>query len=181
MIDFKDFVENENKKTKKEKENFNPKNKISFFVEKVNELYSLIDNDWLRVYLENNEIKTSYRDIQIREELLGLYTIREKIIEIGKHIFILRPIGTILIGTPGRVDLLYQSKQIMFILVGKNTKNVRTQIKVRIGDEVEKNEKVKEHDCLVWKYTQRGGMMTYHDLSAESFQKILMILINGEN
>ncbi len=180
MVDFKSFIEKENEKAKKEQENFNPEEKISFFKKKVKELYSLIDDNWLKTYIDNNEIKTSYRNIQITEELLGSYDIQEKLIEIGKHIFILRPIGTILIGTPGRVDLLYQSKQIMFILIGKNIKSIRTQIKIKKEDKNIKKE-IKEDEQLVWKYTQRGGTMTYHDLSAESFQKILMDLINGKN
>ena len=68
----------------------------------------------------------------------------------------------------------------MFILIGKNIKSIRTQIKIKKEDKNIKKE-IKEDEQLVWKYTQRGGTMTYHDLSAESFQKILMDLINGKN
>lgn len=181
MVDFKSFIEAENKKEKQKKVNFDPEERISLFRNRVNELYALIDDDWLKAYIENDEIKTSYRDIQITEELLGSYPVREKIIEIGRHIFILRPIGTILIGTPGRVDLLYQSRKVMFVLVGENVKSPRMQITIKINGEIEGRGKEKDPGRLVWKYTQRDGVMTYHDLSADSFQKLLMNLTDGKD
>lgn len=179
MEDFKTFVEQQNRQAADNKREVNAKEKIAFFKDKVKDLYCKIDNEWLKTYIDKHEIRTTEHEIQITEELLGTYSIDEKTIEIGEHTFLLKPVGTILIGTPGRVDLLYKSKQIMFVLVGENVKNVKSQIIIKINNEEITGKKSANPGELVWKYTQRGGIMTYHDLSAESFQKLLMDLING--
>ena len=119
MIDFKSFVDQANNKAKeKEADNkFNPAERIAKFQQRIEEFYTKIDNDWLQPYIAEGSIKTEINQINITEEALGTYSVPAKKLFIGDITLKFVPIGTILIATPGRIDLVYKGRTVMFVLV----------------------------------------------------------------
>ncbi len=78
-------------------------------------LYGTIES-YLQPFTENGKIKITYRDVQLYEDGLGDYTVQEAAITLGEKTLSLKPIGTLLIGAKGRVDLTgaYGSAKLIF-------------------------------------------------------------------
>ena len=176
MTSFDDFVKKQNEKTKPVPA-FNPQERIDTFKKHVNEFYNLVCNDWLKDNIQKGLIETKHRQIQIYEESLGNYEIDSLDIHIGNVVINFRPIGTILIGTRGRIDMNYRSRSRMFVLTGENIKSPSAHIVISVNGE--KPRKQKDSGREVWKFVDRRGMMSYVSLNAEVFQEIIMGLING--
>lgn len=158
---------------------FDPQEKINTYKRRVEELYSLITDDWL---LDNikDELISFYREpIIIREERLGEYEINSLILVIEGKKVLLKPYGTILIGTRGRIDISYGMHNGMFILTGENVTSPRAHIVVTINGEKPHKRKEEENPGKeVWKFVNRDGMMQYISLDKKSFQQILMALMH---
>jgi len=67
-------------------------------------LYKKIE-ELLGDYVKSGQILLRYQDVQLNEEDIGTYSARRLIIKIGGKEIVLDPIGTLLIGTKGRVDV----------------------------------------------------------------------------
>ena len=176
MTSFDDFVKEQNKKAKPKK-GFNPQERIDIFKKNVDEFYNLVCNEWLKDNIEKDLIKVNRQPVRIYEESLGLYEIDGMNITIGDIVINLRPIGTILIGTRGRIDISYRSRSGMFVLTGENIESPSAHIEISVNGE--KTRKRKYPGREVWKFVDRRGMMSYINLNAEVFQQIIMGLING--
>jgi hypothetical protein len=71
---------------------------------RLGELYSTIES-LLGKYLSTGQIGLAYKNIELNEQDIGSYDAREMILKIGRQDVTLRPIGTMLIGFKGRVDV----------------------------------------------------------------------------
>lgn len=171
MTRFDKFVIEQDKK----KTEFNPEMIISQFRERIETLYAEIDR-WLQKYIPH-QIQTGVSEIEITEERLGTYMIHEKWIQIGNDRVLLRPAGTLMIGTPARVDIKCRVNQVMLVLIGKNIEHFSQVIRFEIkGDPKLKREEPGE---LVWKFVNPKTRETYRLLTKETFETTLMDLING--
>ena len=94
------------------------------------------------------------------------------IISFGKFHIELRPIGTILIGTPGRIDMVYNGRIQKFILILENIHNAGQIEKVK---KVDKNKKA----MFVWKYISDEEQNIYEIVEKHSFETLLLNLINA--
>jgi len=138
---------------------------VNRYRQRVEEFYTFVTSDWLKKNIDAGEIVIERKPVTISEELLGSYQVDGMNIVIGGIVVRLRPVGTILIGTHGRIDICYQSRRSMFVLTGKNITSPRSRQKTP-GEEV-------------WKYVDRSGVMNYVGLDADRFQQIILDLING--
>lgn len=183
MEDFKDFVEQANK-TKEEKaksRTFDPAKRIATFRHRIEDFYAKIDCEWLQPYISNGSIRSEVQEMTITEEALGAYTVLMKKLFIGDIVLRFVPVGTILIATPGRIDLEYKGRTIMFVLVDEAATSasdfISTEIKIN-GEVVERSgSKKKFTGNLVWKFTERGSRVRYQDIDSESFQRLIMGLV----
>jgi hypothetical protein len=75
------------------------------WLQHLRQLYDQIET-FLAEYLESGEIKRDYRDITLNEENIGSYKARQMVLNIGRQEITLTPIGTLLIGAKGRVDVV---------------------------------------------------------------------------
>ena len=172
MTEFDKFI----KEQKDKKTEFNPEKRIEFFKTKVAELYSEVDT-WLGKYIENKEIETGYTKIDVTEERLGTYAVEEKWLMIGNERVVLRPVGTIMIGTPARVDIQNGYKSLMIVLIGKNIEHFSQMIRCEEPGETYQKKEVPE--SLVWKIVNPRERDIYEELNKEVFERIIMELING--
>jgi len=176
MTSFDDFVKKQNEKTKSAQA-FDPQERIDIFKKHVEEFYNSVCNEWLKDNIDKGLIITKRQLIQVYEESLGMYDIDALDIHIGSIVINLRPIGTILIGTRGRIDISYRSRNGMFVLTGENIESPSAHIVISVNGE--KPSKQKDPGREVWKFVDRRGMMSYVSLNTEVFQQIIMGLING--
>ena len=178
--DFESFL---NKESGKVKKTINWEEKLTRWKSFINSLYLNI-NEWLKEYVKSGKIEIDTYDIEIYEEAIGKYTVRAMKIKLGDNIVKLIPIGTVLIGTIGRVDVVGESGTQKIILADKNA----------TGPKIETNEfvpeKKKQHDERIirisntpvdwkWKFTSNPPRIKYTELNQESFFECLMNVING--
>lgn len=173
---FDDFVNKMDESAKKSKNGFDPMARIERFQKLVKALYDEIDG-WIRESLDAGKIQTGDVPVSITEELLGSYSIQEKWIQIGNAKIIFRPIGTILIGTDARIDMIYRSKTVMIVRTGENVDGPGNLISIRVnGEPVKKNKPVGKS---VWKYVSANYRLSYVTLNKENFENLIMDVING--
>ena len=182
MVEFKNFVEQANKAKEESKaKQLNPAERIATFQKRVEEFYAKIDGEWLQPYINDGSIRTEVNEMTITEEALGEYPVLMKKLFIGDIVLKFVPVGTILIATPGRIDLEYKGRTIMFVLVDEAAISasdfIRTEIRIN-GELVERNgPKKKFTGNLVWKFTEKGLRVRYQDINAESFQRLILGLV----
>lgn len=176
------------KELKEKKENaaktaantFNSQERIDQYKKRVEELYNLITEDWLHKNVEDGLITIAREPVTIREEMLGNYEVDSLIITIDGKRILLKPYGTILIGTRGRVDISCRMRNGMFILTGENVTSPRAHVVVTVnGERPRRRKEAEEPGKEVWKFVNRSGMMQYVSLDKKTFQQILMALMNG--
>lgn len=175
MTKFDEFLAEQNRQ-KQDNGIFDVSKRIDQFQHHVEELYSLIDNEWLQPYIENGQIPTGKVTISITEERLGTYPIEAKWIDLGAKRVSLTPIGTMLIGTNARIDISYQSKEIMIVRVGENIHGASNLISISVNGETQG--RIVNPGRVVWKYIHRNGRLSYVTLNTETFRNLLMELTN---
>ena len=161
---------------KKNKNGFNPTERIESYRNLVNSLYADIDA-WLREELESGKIMTGIVPITITEEQLGSYAVDEKWIQIGNARIQFHPIGTMLIGTDARVDMVYRSKDIMIIRTGENVVGPGDLIEVEVNGEPPKKRRFPGKS--VWKYVKEGHRLSYVTLDKDRFEDLIIEVVDG--
>src|ERR1022692_3730467 len=84
----------------------------------IQELYALVE--WfLKKYISSGDIELRYENLEVSEEKIGSYVVQRLVLKIGPHEVIFKPIGAIVIGAKGRIDLIGPKGTIKFVLVPK--------------------------------------------------------------
>ena len=86
------------------------------WLEKIDGLYAMADQ-LLAPYFADGKMERSTSMAEVREELLGSYMAPTFAIDLGASSVRFMPIGTILLGAPGRVDLVGMRGSVRFVLV----------------------------------------------------------------
>lgn len=173
MSKFDDYLKKENERAKSS-DTFNANERIDKFRSFVADLYSKIENEWLKTYIDSGAIRISDSNISIHEERLGNYQMVSKSIEFGGKRITLQPIGTIMIGTDARIDMVYRAKEVMIVRVGENVEGFSISI-TENGKPVGRQEPAGKP---VWKYVNKKNRTSYITLNANSFQNLIMELTN---
>jgi hypothetical protein len=98
----------------------------------LNDLYSKIEF-YLGKYLSSGQIQYRYRSIKLNEEHIGSYTARQMVLRIGRQEVIFVPIGTLLIGSKGRVDIVGPLGRAEMLLVDSKASGPRSLVHVTVG------------------------------------------------
>jgi hypothetical protein len=95
----------------------------------LNTLYDLIE-DFLRDYLESGQITRSYQNVELNEDNIGTYVVRQLILKIGRQAIDFKPAGTLFIGMKGRVDVYGPAGSARLVLVNSQAEGVRSLVQV---------------------------------------------------
>ena len=146
----------------------------------LSELYGRIE-ELLQDYIKSGAIAVSYREIPMNEENIGSYTARQMTLKIGPQEISLKPIGTLLIGTKGRVDVNGPSGRTRFLLVNKDASrpNIRITGVVRDQQIVSRPEEPPRPVTWTWKIATSPPRIEYIELTRESLFRALMEVANG--
>ncbi|MDR1701298.1 MAG: hypothetical protein LBR56_00820 [Sporomusaceae bacterium] len=147
--------------------------KKSKWLEAVEKFYQDVDA-WIGK-LPNLTI--DYKLHEITEDYIGKYEINKMIIIMLDEQIILEPIGTMLVGAHGRIDLQGKKGSIKFVLVPKNLQ----KIGIAIQDEKEPQPMLKKADPskleLVWKIATPAPYVKFIDLDGDVFSDALMAVL----
>src|SRR5260370_37560243 len=127
---FEDFVKRQQAE-KTEHGKFNPAEELDFWLRSLTDLHKKVES-YLQKWIEAGGIEIQYRQIALNEEFCGAYEAPMMLIGIGTKQVELRPIGTMLIGSRGRVDVIGTSGRGMISLLNKNATSARQLVQVNV-------------------------------------------------
>lgn len=150
------------------------------WLKRLDELYETIR--WaLKEYVESGAITLSFKDIHLNEESIGSYVARQLTLKIGPKTITLTPIGTLLVGTKGRVDVIGPAGRARLMLVNKNAS--RPTVKIVVGINSQPGEPTANEPATpitwVWKIVTAPPRISYVDLTPESLYNALIEVANG--
>ena len=93
----------------------------------LNELYSSMEK-FLKKYTDADKISISRKSVKLTEENIGTYETDQLTFTIGTRKVVAKPIGTLLIGSKGRVDLLGVRGSIRIVLLDKGGPAINTRV-----------------------------------------------------
>jgi hypothetical protein len=136
---------------------------------------------YLDEFLKQELISYSYKPITLHETRLGRYKAKRMEIAIGKQLVTVEPIGTMLIGSRGRVDVRGAAGQRQLLYVKKDASSAMDLITVSatIGKAAPSSPKKKEPVSYAWKIVSRDRQATFVDLGKDSFYGLLMEVAGG--
>jgi len=144
------------------------------------ELYEQTES-FLANYIKAGEITVSYRDIELNEENIGSYRARQMILRIGRQEITLTPVGTLLIGAKGRVEVVGPAGRTRLLLVNSEASGPRIKVTVRIGGKSEPPavETPPKEIKWAWKLATSPPTIRYIELTQESLSQALVEVANG--
>ena len=122
--DFSEFVK---RKTAQVQDDVDWGKRRADWLRELGELYSSMEHH-LRPYTEAHEIEIDRTPIQLREDHLGTYDADKLTFRIGRDRIVAKPIGTLLIGARGRVDLSGPRKTLKIVLLDKGGPVLTTKV-----------------------------------------------------
>jgi len=177
---FEEFIKQND--TKEEQINWDEKKQ--FFIEKISEFYNIIDK-YLKPY--QNDIVMKDSEITIYEEKIGNYEVKKRTLNIKGTTIEFTPIGTILIGAWGRIDMEGPNGVVKFVLVPENSESPKIETAILLTDEDRKKWKEKQANedkkrveaTKTWKVATPAPNIKYLDLDLDIFFDKLMEIIDG--
>jgi hypothetical protein len=121
--DFDDFVKRQQELSAAAEEeiSFDPEKELKHWLGQLNSLYSEVQK-YLKDYISEGSISIRTENIELNEEFSGPYFAPRMIIRIGLPEIRLEPIGTMLIGSKGRVDVIGRAGTSRLILMNSHSR-----------------------------------------------------------
>ncbi len=149
---------------------------LSEWREHLGEFYQFVEG-FLAKYVADGKISVQRKKKSINEEFIGTYDVDALFVSIGGIVVRFDPIGTVLLGVKGRVDMIGPRGTVRFVLVDKDSSGPRDAI--RIWTEGETPPARKPVNKWVWKIATPPPRVKYLDLEPEAFDRAMMEVVNG--
>jgi len=139
---------------------------------------------WIKCYVDKGLIKVSKKKYLLYEEFYGEYEVDAIVLTFKEKVVYFEPIGTMLIGAKGRVDVKSEYGIRSLILVDKDSGGPNIKINVftseRERKEHEEKEKVKPKKEISWdwKILDNKDRIKYIKLNEDNFFDIIMEVMN---
>jgi hypothetical protein len=150
------------------------------WLDSLQQLYKSIE-EYLCEYIKAGAIKLRDSMIELNEENIGVYKAKRLVIAIGAQEIVFTPVGTLLIGSKGRVDIEGSAGNSRLVLINKNTTHptqmVRATVRI-IPPEGGPTPSPKEIEWA-WKIVSRPPAMRFTELNKETLFEMLMEVSNG--
>jgi hypothetical protein len=143
------------------------------------ELYRQTES-FLKDYRKTGEIKLTFREIQLNEANIGSYKADQAILKIGRQEITMTPVGTLLIGAKGRVEVVGPAGRARLVLVDSEASRPRPKLKVSFGSKLEPTaEPAPKEIKWAWKIATSPPTVQYIELTQKSLFQMLMEVANG--
>lgn len=175
--DFEEFLNKHATKTPEKEIDWEAQKKE--WLDYINQFYKSVE-EWLAPYKEDGKVSYEFKPLTLTEENIGTYEVNVMHVNFAGQKITFEPIGTLLIGTKGRIDLEGARGRVQFILADKDSKGVKVNFSVSIGVQPEKNpEEIKIPDWT-WKIVLREPRkISYAEFNEDNFFDALMEIVNG--
>ena len=173
-ISFDDFV---NQQIAKEEPSIDWTQIRDDWIKHLDEFYQLAEG-FLQKYIDQGKVRITTATKQVNEEHIGSYNVKSLEVEIGTIKVRLDPIGTLIVGAKGRVDMCGPHGMVKFVLVPKTASSSTIRVIDRDSSSETKDEPepVKE---WAWKRRTPPPNIKYIELEEESFLSAIMEVANA--
>jgi len=175
--DFEDLLKKHDRKSEEKEINWqSQKTEWLGFIE---QFYSSLES-WLTPYKKQGTVSYAYKDLELTEEHIGTYSVKVMTVDFAGQKLTLEPIGTLLIGTKGRIDMVGVKGRVQFILADKNSKGMKVSASISIGGEKPKDKEPQKAPEWTWKIVLRESRkVSFVEFTEENFFDALMEIVNG--
>ena len=169
--DFDSFLNSHEAKAKESKIDWNQQR--DEWLEFISQFYSSVET-WFKPYVDSGKVTYKYMDANLTEENIGTYSVKCMKVDFAGQSILLSPVGTLLIGTKGRIDMEGAKGKVQFILADKNSKGMKVNISINKKQEESEPKTIE----WVWKIVLRGSRsIKFDELNERSFFDALMEII----
>ena len=177
---FDDFVKQRTDQARQSTEVLNREETLADWRRELEDLYSAMEV-YLQSYTESGQITIKRRSVELTEDYLGTYDAEALAMSIGNDEIIAQPVGTLLIGSSGRVDLTGPRKTLRMVLLEKGGPAMTITI---AGDdrpiETSGHSLVRgEVDHRGWYFATRPPAVTVTAFDEDSFRDAIMDVSGG--
>jgi hypothetical protein len=161
---------------------FDPKKELKDWLSRLDLLFLQINDEFLADYIRAGTVSTKLERIELNEEFSGPYIAPKMIIRIGLEEIKLLPIGTMLIGSKGRVDVVGRAGTSRLVLVNKKVRSANQLVSVTIVDPtnpIPTKRPVPQHIEWAWKIVSRPPTLSFIELNKESFLELMLEVSNA--
>ena len=172
---FDDFVKQRTARARQSAEAVNWEETLTVWLRELDALYRAMEG-YLKSYTDSGQIKIERRPVQLSEDYLGTYDTEALVLSIGDDEVIVQPIGTLLIGSSGRVDLLGPRKTLRIVLLEKGGPAMKITISGADGP-IETSTRSPwrgEIDQRGWYFVTQPPAATATALDEDSFRDAIM-------
>ncbi|MBK0000202.1 hypothetical protein [Erwinia sp. S38] len=177
--ELKIFIDSENKKITEDEVEINWDKQKKDWLDFVNDFYVKIKS-WLKPLIDDGSIVVSFSKVNLKEDFIGSYDLEKMVIKVARKEVELVPVGTLLIGTKGRIDMKGLSGKVQFILADKKSSGVKFTVKIHTvnGEVVDSNgdDSAKKNEIeWDWKIVRRGGnKIEFDEFNEDNFISALI-------
>lgn len=176
---FEQFLNDNASKKQKEEEKFNPEKEKQEWLGFIEIFYDQIKN-WLKPFIDDGRMSINFVPKNITEEYIGTYSVENMDVMFVGQKLTFEPIGTLLIGTKGRIDLIGPKGSVQFILVDQDSTELKVRVSIRSASDPAPEEEPSKKIEWTWKIIERtSSRIKYIDFSEDNFFDALMGLVNG--
>jgi hypothetical protein len=152
----------------------------------LNRLYALIES-LLESYRSAGEVQFEYRQISLNEPNIGSYFAKQMVLKFGRQEITFTPIGTLLIGTKGRVDVVGPAGGARLLLLNKKATSASSLIRVTVSvggkshppephpPESQPTEPIE----WTWKIASPPPQLKFIELTEETFFDMILAVVNA--
>ncbi|WP_179153006.1 hypothetical protein [Chromohalobacter israelensis] len=145
----------------------------------IKQFYNSVE-EWLEPYRADGKVSYEFKPLMLHEENIGTYEVDAMHVNFAGQKVTLEPIGTLLIGTKGRIDLEGARGRVQFILADKDSKGMKVNVSVSIGGQPEKKPEERKIPDWTWKIVLREPRkISYAEFNEDNFFDALMEIVNG--
>lgn len=149
---------------------------------RIREWQNFLDNlyrsiaDFMQPYVKEKTAEIEFGPVDLNEELLGDYSVQQMLLKIGSSTIRFRPIGTIVIGDRGRVDVEGPCGTARLVGVNNKVTQGRELIKVSISINGEPSAPKFSDEIIEWgwKIMSPPPDVTFTELSSRNFFDMIL-------
>lgn len=133
----------------------------------------------LSTHVKSGKIRHELISISIYEELLGTYEVPSLVLNLGASKVQFKPIGTYLLGSPGRVDMVGLRASVRIVLTTPDARE--PTIRIRMMSDRQPDDLGEKLDIAdyVWKISTNPPRIKYSAITRESLENAIIETVNG--
>jgi hypothetical protein len=152
------------------------------WLQHLNELFTRVTG-FLHEYVTAGQVAIDYGQIELNEDNIGPYAAPTMIVKIGRKTITLEPVGTLLIGSKGRVDVVGPLGRVQLLLLDSEVRSLSDLIHVSVsiegGPPSPPGSKRRAEIKWVWRIVTRPPTTAILEVNRDNFLSLLTELANG--